>query len=427
MKRFITIAFILFGFQLLGYSQDTIISKAGSKIIEPSDYYTYEFQSIEITNRYFPQKLNFKYNSPDSASGVFPLKKKSTYNITSKDVRIKINDSRGLNIVSDYLLLKNVEIEIIQSKLLTINGITSEILRISNLPSAKIFPNYTLANSEIKYGQFFGNFDKFIVTDTHLKSLDFNGFSIKNTFVIRNSKIDGMKIQYSNFPDTIVLNNLDLSDMSEYIDLTGSQKTNNPNKLLVLGNIDFSKLKIPLTKYTIKIDDNGEYEDQITLYQTVINKLKELGLNKKAEVLDKRYQEIQYKHNNNYLINIVSRYWWDYGYNKSKVFTNSCILFFIFFIINMLFFDNLLKVYLPNNIEEYYYNLNRTSNYSTKLKRIIGKTPIMLLYTAFIFWGLKLDVKDLKVKHWPSLTLIIVEYSVGIICLAYLANYVLSK
>jgi len=51
----------------------------------------------------------------------------------------------------------------------------------------------------------------------------------------------------------------------------------------------------------------------------------------------------------------------------------------------------------------------------------------VLLYTAFIFWGLKLDVKELVIKKWWAIILIVFEYSIGVVCLAYIANFIITK
>ncbi len=182
------------------------------------------------------------------------------------------------------------------------------------------------------------------------------------------------------------------------IDFTTTKTKRNTN--IFLSNVDFQKLKIPLDRFTINIANDQSYEQKKILYQQSLNALKSNGLSEKYEDLDKKYQREQLLHNHHPVINFISKYWWDYGYNKRMIFTNSCILFFFFFIINLIFFDKLTKAYLPNNIEVYYYNLNRTSRYRNKVNEIVVKSPIILLYTAFVFWGFKLDLKEIKIKNW---------------------------
>ena len=49
------------------------------------------------------------------------------------------------------------------------------------------------------------------------------------------------------------------------------------------------------------------------------------------------------------------------------------------------------------------------------------------LYTGFVFWGVKLSIDKLKIKNVYLAVWIIFQYSAGVICLAYLANYIITK
>jgi hypothetical protein len=49
------------------------------------------------------------------------------------------------------------------------------------------------------------------------------------------------------------------------------------------------------------------------------------------------------------------------------------------------------------------------------------------LYTTFVFWGLKLDLKELEIKKPLYMTILIGQYITGLVCLAYIANYIISK
>ena len=87
---------------------------------------------------------------------------------------------------------------------------------------------------------------------------------------------------------------------------------------------------------------------------------------------------------------------------------------------------------MPENIAEY--NNGVTDNgiksngdKSTKSKRKRKHLACVFFYTGFVFWGLSLDIKELKFNSWRALILLITEYSFGVICLAYLANYIITN
>lgn len=198
--------------------------------------------------------------------------------------------------------------------------------------------------------------------------------------------------------------------------------------VLRLGNIDFKMLKnIPLDIVEFIVDKNQTYEKQAILYQQILKELKDAGLTEKYETQDKLFQELKLVHDDHPILNLLNKFWWDYGYEKGRVFYISCMLFVLFFILNSIFFHELKMVYFPDKfISQKSTLLLQTKSPAPIIARIY-QLPGILLYTAYLFWGLKLDLKDLEVKHWGAITLIVSQYILGVICLAYLANYVLSK
>lgn len=433
MKTLNIILILLFGFHFIGFGQDTIIRKdIGPKAIAFGKLTGIHYNAaiIYIANRHFTQTLNFTAEEFKILDTLI-LRDTSTYKINDTDINLKVYNSINLNVTGQSI--KYLTMNLLNCKSINIQDVSIDKFFVYNryndpkFPEDTIIPNFKIQNGTFEHFSLMKSANNFTIDSSKIHNMLVTYSNLKNTFILKNSKIDTIEFLSSTLPDTSIFKNLDLTNMTGFIDLTKLVIPENSDKLLILGNIDFSKFKIPFTKCTIVIDAESDYEDQITLYQTVINKLKVLGLNKKAEVLDKKYQEIQYLQKGKYVINIVSKYWWDYGYNKGLIFTNSCVLFFIFFIINLSLFDKLIEVYIPDNIKIYYNNLNRNSHNTNTLKTTIVKTPIVLLYTAFIFWGFKLDLKEIKIKNWFSISLIILEYTIGIICLAYLANYIISK
>jgi hypothetical protein len=414
----LTITFLLlFGFYLLGFGQDTLKTRPAKS------------PRITIINPHFTQSIRIgKTRDSIFTKDKIILKKASIYDVRYGDYNISAIDGKELKIIESST--NSVTIDLKNTKLLSISDFfATASISVANDANSKIATSHKLLRSNIPSCTYAGVFNELKIDTSTIKNLRLRVATIKNRLTLKNSRIDTLEFQNTILPDTIVLKNLDLFTMPGFIDFTHSQVSGNTNKLLLIGDIDFSKLKIPLTKYTIKIDNEGDYEDQITLYQTVIKKLKESGLNKKAEALDKKYQEIQYKHNGNHIINFVSKHWWDYGYDKSKVVINSFYIYFIFFFVNLLAFNSITKVYYPPNIESYNYSksVNDKVKHTNRFTKLIFKTPSVLLYTAFIFWGLKLDLKELKIKNWWALILVVFEYTIGVICLAYIANYIITK
>jgi hypothetical protein len=56
-----------------------------------------------------------------------------------------------------------------------------------------------------------------------------------------------------------------------------------------------------------------------------------------------------------------------------------------------------------------------------------GKVLIMsFFYTSLIFFGLKMSVDRINFDRWGYALLLIFEYSFGLICLAYLVNFIIN-
>ena len=122
---------------------------------------------------------------------------------------------------------------------------------------------------------------------------------------------------------------------------------------------------------------------------------------------------------------IALKTWWnDYGFNKTKVIMASSEIFLGFLIINCFIFRWLFIVYPLFEIKE---ARERSFKFKNKIYGLIYRFILCALYSGIIFYGLKFDVSNLKVKNIGLVTLLILEYIVGIVSLAYIANLIITK
>lgn len=333
--------------------------------------------------------------------------------------------------ITGFSSANHFSIEYQNSLIATINGLRAGAIGLFSDTNKHTKLKLVIKNSFIKkiafsddYNNFENYFDNFTIEESEILALDFKNVLLKHSLKIKTFDTDTISFENCTLPDTTVLNNISSKGI---IDLTLANYEDNLTKVLVIGNVELPKLKIPYDKMTINIDTAQTYENQIMLYQKVLNTLKEQGLIEKFETLDKKYQEVKYKHNGDNLLNLISSVWWDYGYNKSKVFKNSFYLFAAFFLINFILYKKLNIAYLPENIRNYNIALGRSFMSEGKYKQFIVSAYKVFIYTSFIFWGVRLDLKELRLNLWWALLVIIFEYSIGVICLAYIANYIITK
>ncbi|MDW3651690.1 MAG: pentapeptide repeat-containing protein [Bacteroidia bacterium] len=140
-----------------------------------------------------------------------------------------------------------------------------------------------------------------------------------------------------------------------------------------------------------------------------------------------------------FIILPIKKRWDNFGYNKDLIFTNTFILFSIFFLITISLFPYLVtKVYNPASLKGLKDSLNKNRHDYKKLIQYLRLIPYAFYYTLIIFFGLRMELNNFMIDGNPnhhSYNLkkkllggyILVMYAVGLICTAYLARYVISS
>ncbi|WP_419788522.1 hypothetical protein [Mucilaginibacter sp. SP1R1] len=263
-----------------------------------------------------------------------------------------------------------------------------------------------------------------LITNSKIKFLNIAAVIIYKKFEIRQTKIDSVNFDNTLLPDTIGFNNTDLRDLKGAIDLTHLKNTKICT--IKLNNVDFTKFKLPLDRFEFIIDSSQGFEKRSIIYQQLLKQLSDAGLTQKFEKYDKEFTALKLLHEGHYFINFLSKNWWDYGYDKGMVIYNGIIIFLIYFVVNIFLYGNLRLVYSPGNFLKYDEKI-RKKHRENSCKRRITRIPGVFLYTAYLFWGLNLDLSKLELKHFLTIALIVLEYVSGVVCIAYIANYVITK
>lgn len=205
---------------------------------------------------------------------------------------------------------------------------------------------------------------------------------------------------------------------------------------LVVFNSDLENLKIEYDKFCLKFDssDHSTFEEKVSVYERLIKNFNLRGAYLSSERLDKEFKEFKYKNQSNNLIeatwgwtlNWIDSVWWDYGYNKYYVLRSSLLFTILFFVINFIYFNKLIKIgYMLPKFQKA--NLYLNSKYrNSQLKLIWKKTPYVIIYTCMIFWGIRLEREKVGIDNFGIFFYIIVQYVGGLICLAYIANWIIS-
>jgi uncharacterized protein YjbI with pentapeptide repeats len=230
----------------------------------------------------------------------------------------------------------------------------------------------------------------------------------------------------------------------ENIDFTEALVDSIPDKRchIYLTGTDVSKINLRYDMFKLMFEDSIPFDLKSNVYQRLLKQTELLGYKKSYELLDKDYKEATYLRNSenpeycpfmkwlDKQRNWLDKIWWGYGYNKEYIIGNTLLLFLFFSFINTLLFKHLsLKVYeIPRLMK-----IRNEIESKNKIILFLKVFPIAAFYTGFIFFSLSFSIDKLKysknLKGWRILNLFyfFTVYLVGIVCLGYLANYVLSS
>ncbi|MCD4705446.1 pentapeptide repeat-containing protein [bacterium] len=239
------------------------------------------------------------------------------------------------------------------------------------------------------------------------------------------------------FEKTILPKWLDFSNASikTEIDLTKAHLNDKYDSCYIgLTNTDIEKIRFRYSRIKFFTEEGTDKEIISNIFERLLEKTKKEGFIFSYELLDKRYKKFIYTESGKYnrilgvFLNWISKNWWGYGYDKVLIIRNSIILFFLFSLINTFLFKHLItKVYVIEKIKEW-----RMSKNGSRIIMFFNVMPYSFFYTALIFFGLKFDLDKLKYQDnlkWFkvfNLVYFFVVYITGLICLGYLANFIIS-
>lgn len=256
--------------------------------------------------------------------------------------------------------------------------------------------------------------------DFHMSNFDSTA-SFSGT--IFNMEADFSECVFKNdisFENTEFKNRLNLSnirDISKRIDLTNVANTGIVP--INLYNTDISKIKIDYKRFKLYLPDTVSFEYRQNVYQALLKNFENDGFTESYELLDKEYQALVYDHNDEYIKRFVAKWWWGYGYNKERIFIWSGVILLMLSIITIFLLEHLMKnVYELENIP---------ASFEPSTKGRFRRVYYSFVYTSVIFFSINMKREKLKYGKWYLLAYLFTIYIIGIVCLAYMANFILKN
>jgi hypothetical protein len=166
-----------------------------------------------------------------------------------------------------------------------------------------------------------------------------------------------------------------------------------------------------------------------TVYNELLQTLKGEGLETSYQKLDIEYQQLKYREKNQFISDFFQRIWWNYGYEKERIF--SWILWITIFltIINTLFLYSLMgSIYEMN-----FLNYDRVQEHRTLHHPFLGfflNLPTGFCYTVILLmggaFGIKFNSSQIKLPGFLGLIYIITIGLIGISFSAFILNLIID-
>ncbi len=276
---------------------------------------------------------------------------------------------------------------------------------------------------------------------------DFSGSSFLNTIDFSDVEF-GRKMSFTNlqfFPETqLIFEGSFLPDTIDFsfntqkinyeIDLTVAKFADSgqiPEKphYIILYKTDISRFRLDYIHFRLLVPDSirspeGNAPIRLTvdekeaMYEGLLNNFNLHGQKESYRKLDIEYRRFKFYKKwwsvPFYWIDLV---WWNFGYNKELVFLWTIFFAALFTSINYPRLKHLNdNVYTVDKIPEDFTQISRPRKYWYSF-----------VYTAVIFFKVTMNTEKLKFNHIGGTIYILLIYTTGLLCLAYMANFIIQK
>lgn len=301
-----------------------------------------------------------------------------------------------------------------------LNFSNSQLVNGVDLSFSDLYGDISFRNAELGGEVYFNN-------SQINNNLDFTGCKFDSLLDLSNSSINS-NVLFSNstLPSFMDLSNIRV--INNLIDLT-DVKTNLRYKVcrLNLVNTDISKIKLRYDNFKLWFPKNTSYEIKCNVYDAMLTVFKNNGYSNSYKNLDIEYQKFKYQYNNQLLNNFIQEIWWNYGYNKEKIFSWIIWITFVLTFINTIFIKYLMGNVYEMNFLNYDRIIDRNKLHHPVITFFLN-IPTGFLYTIILLmggaFGMRFNAYQIKLPNFLGLMYIISIGLLGISCSAFILNFI---
>jgi len=182
-------------------------------------------------------------------------------------------------------------------------------------------------------------------------------------------------------------------------------------------NTDINQIDFDYINYRLFFPKEISHQQKLHIYSLLLGKFEKSGMTRSYETLYREFREYKLLHKNQYIMNYIDKYWWDYGLHKEIIYLWFLTIFIALTLLNCFFYDKLVSKYFNihflkktkpsvicqiNPILHYMYNIPRAT-----------------LLTLFFVFATFLQVLTNEDRIFKSDQFLINTYVIIINCLGY--------
>ncbi len=221
------------------------------------------------------------------------------------------------------------------------------------------------------------------------------------------------------FRGTLINDKIDLSfaKLDASIDLSEAAHLRHLEKINVsLVGADISKMVLNYDDFQLYFPTGTSMEAKENTYTLLLKNFENAGLGTSYRKLYSEYREFQYLRDNRPVTNLFSKYFWDYGQDRARVFLWLGLLFATYTIINAIFYRTLIDKYCRI---EFLQNVDISKERALHpVLRFVYFLPFSFVLTFILFAGgfLKLGV---TITNFQGRSFIVLSYILSITAIGF--------
>ncbi|WP_286267451.1 pentapeptide repeat-containing protein [Thalassotalea atypica] len=225
------------------------------------------------------------------------------------------------------------------------------------------------------------------------------------------------------------LNLTGLHELEHILDLTVAKPPAYGEQTAInLLGANINKIKINYQDFKLYFPSNTTAKNRSDVYAALLNDFEQRGMYEDYRKLSIEQQRYDFKINNQWLRDKIEHYWWDYGFDRGRIFVWIAIFILLYTAIN-----NFFVIWLMENAFAVTFLLpliKRMPAHKNILIRYVMSFPLCLIYTIVIFFagilGIKYEFTHFRSDHVLVNVYIFFTMATGLICAMFILNYLIK-